>query len=175
MNPSASTSKSRNTFKKKNSVAALHWFVTFYHLKPPEAHIPVSMCHLTRFTTKPVVHTSFRGQDSDYVNAMVPTMRLPHNYSRNGCGEKSWRVERSLWWSSGLRAPYKGSALHMTLYSMTFYHSRTVSFVRCIFEYQLKAFPGSSEEIDLVMERWEWHRIAIYTLRSKISPSCTLS
>lgn len=121
--------------QKNVSVAALHWFVTFYHLKQPEAHIRASMCHLTWFTTKPVVHTSFRGQDADYVNAMVPTMRLPHNYSRNGCGEKSWRVERSLWRSSGLRAPYKGPALHMTLYSMTFYHSRTVSFVRCIFEY----------------------------------------
>lgn len=67
--------------------------------------------------------------------------------------EKSWKVERSQWRTSGLRAPYKGSARHMTLYSMTFYHSMTVSFVLYIFEYQLKAFPGSFEEIDLVMER----------------------
>lgn len=65
----------------------------------------------------------------------------------------SWKVERSQWQSSGLRAPYKGSALHMTLYSMTFDHSMTVSFVLYIFEHQLKAFSGSFEEIDLVMER----------------------
>ena len=52
-----------------------------------------------------------------------------------------------------LRTPYKGPALHMTLYSMTFYHSMTVSFVLHIFEHRLKAFPGSFEEIDLVMER----------------------
>lgn len=63
----------------------------------------------------------------------------------------------------------------MTLYSMTFYHSMTVSFVLYIFEQRLKAFPASFEEIDLVMERWEWHRIAIYTLRSTISASCALS
>lgn len=52
-----------------------------------------------------------------------------------------------------MRAPHKGSALHMTLYSMTFDHSLTVSFVLYIFKHWLKAFPGSFEEIDLVMER----------------------
>lgn len=72
---------------------------------------------------------------------------------------------------SGLRAPYKGSALHMTLYSMTFDHSMTVSFVLYVFEHQLKAFSSSFEEMDLVMERWEWHRMAIYTLISTIFPS----
>lgn len=81
-------------------------------------------------------------------------MLLSHSYSRvMGRGRESWGVERSQWQSSGLKAPYKASALHMTLYSMTFDHSTTVSFVLYIFKYQLKAFPGSFEEIDLVMER----------------------
>lgn len=112
------------------------------------------------------------------MSATVVFTRPAHNYTLNGCeGEKksSWKVERSPRRSSGLRAPYKGSALHMTLHSMTFYHSMTVSFVLYIFEHWLKAFPASFEEIDLVMERWEWHRIAIYTLRSTISASCAFS
>lgn len=104
----------------------------------------------------------------DYVTAVVLSMWLPHNYSITVARKKSWKVERSRWWSIGLWAPYKGWPLHMTLYSMTFNHSMTVSFVLYIFEHQLKAFPGSFEEIDLVMEWWERHRIAIYTLRSTI-------
>lgn len=103
----------------------------------------------------------------DYVTAVVLSMWLPHNYSIT-VARKKRKVERSRWWSIGLWAPYKGWPLHMTLYSMTFNHSMTVSFVLYIFEHQLKAFPGSFEEIDLVMEWWERHRIAIYTLRSTI-------
>lgn len=71
----------------------------------------------------------------------------------DGEGKRAGRCKRSQWWSSGLRAPYKGSALRTTPYSMTFDHSLTVSFVLYIFKHQLKAFPGSFEEIDLVMER----------------------
>lgn len=148
-------------------MTGLHRIVVFYH---PEAHSLGSIYHLTWFTTSPVRHTSFRSYRAgviDYVSAVVPSMWLPHNYSLM-VRKKSWKVERSRWRSSGLRVPYKASALHMTLYSMTFDHSMTVSFVLYIFEHQLKAFPGSFEEIDLVVERWERHRIAIYTLRSTI-------
>lgn len=155
-------------------MTGLHRFVVFYHL---EAHWLGSIYHLTWFTTSPVGHTSFRSYRArviDYVSAVVPSMWLPHNYSLMA-RKKSWKVERSQWRSSGLRAPYKGSALRMTLYSMNFDRSMTVSFVLYIFEHQLKAFPGSFEEIDLVVERWEWHRIAIYTLRSTIFLSLIVS
>lgn len=59
----------------------------------------------------------------------------------------------SRWQSSELRAPHKSLVLHRTLCRLTFDHSVTVSFVLYISEHRLKAFSGSFEEIDLVMER----------------------
>lgn len=152
-------SKRTNAFKRCSALPTQSWSF---------------MYHLAWFTTYLGGHPSFRSystRTTDHGGQCFGLLGCSVTTDWMVGGNNNWRAERFRCCSDASPAFHKGPAPCTTPRSLTFCRSRTASAVLHFFKHPLKAFPGSFEEIDSVMEWWEWQRITIYSLTSAASPS----